>query len=31
MVKGLPRPEDYAALDRLAGSIAEEHREYMKR
>jgi len=31
MVKGLPRPEDYAALDRLAESIAEEHREYMKR
>jgi flavorubredoxin len=31
MVKGLPREADYAALDRLAGTIADKHRDLMQR
>ena len=31
IVKGLPREEDYAALDRLADAIAEKHQGLIKR
>ena len=31
MVKGLPREADYEALDRLADTIAEKHRDLAPR
>ena len=31
MVKGLPRAADYEALDRLADTIADKHRDLAQR